>query len=48
MTESNGKSWYIGGDGLPQVWSWLKGYFWEVTTNPDLGDYKRISETQDA
>jgi cation diffusion facilitator CzcD-associated flavoprotein CzcO len=24
------QSWYIGGDGLPQVWSWPMEYFWEV------------------
>jgi len=42
------KSWYIGGDGLPQVWSWPMEYFWEVMSQPDFGDYERIGETQDA
>lgn len=42
------KSWYIGGDGLPQVWSWPMDYFWEVMARPDFADYERIGEKQDA
>lgn len=42
------KSWYIGGDGLPQVWSWPMEYFWDVMSAPDFGDYEKIGETQDA
>ncbi len=42
------KSWYIGGDGLPQVWSWPMDYFWEVMAQPDFGDYEKIGVRQDA
>jgi hypothetical protein len=42
------KSWYIGGNGLPQVWSWPMEYFWEVMSRPDFADYEKIGERQHA
>ncbi len=42
------RSWYIGGDGLPQVWSWSMDYFWEAMSQPDFADYELIGERQDA
>jgi cation diffusion facilitator CzcD-associated flavoprotein CzcO len=33
-------SWYLGKDGVPQVWPWSYDYFREVMAKPDLGDYE--------
>ncbi len=35
-------SWYIGADGLPQVWPWSYAHFIEVMSKPDLADYELI------
>ena len=34
------KSWYIGDDGLPQVWSWSMDHFWDVMSKPKFDDYE--------
>ena len=33
------RSWYLGKDGVPQVWPWSYAYFQEVMTAPKLEDY---------
>lgn len=38
------KSWYIGEDGLPQVWPWSMERFWDVMAKPDFDDYETFAE----
>jgi hypothetical protein len=33
------KSWYLGPDGVPQVWPWSFAHFTEVMRAPKLEDY---------
>ena len=37
-------SWYIGNDGLPQVWPWSMDYFWDVMSRPDFEDYEMFGK----
>jgi hypothetical protein len=33
------KSWYLGADGVPQVWPWSFAHFTEVMKAPRIEDY---------
>ena len=37
------KSWYIGGDGTPQIWPWLPKRHRAFLRRPNLGDYQVVS-----
>ncbi len=38
------QSWYIGGDGTPQVWPWSFAKFQEVMARPDLRDFRLVGD----